>query len=249
VRLLPGALAIVIGIAGMAGCGSPASSGSPPAASLSPVMAAPYACDTVPFLPGALLQPGAAERDDDAAAEALRQFLSRPENDFMPATGWRRLGRSGPFMEFANFIADPAWNSYVSVTFEADRNAWRPFRWGSCEPRRVVTGNTVSLAWWLPEGVPDQAGRSIAVSVIVDGCNAGPAEEGIEPPLLDIAGDAVTIILTSRRDPNPDCPAGGPTPWTIDLPEEIGTRALLDGSVFPGRDATTEPLGFGGIGG
>ena len=107
----------------------------------------------------------------------------------------------------------------------------------------------MSLAWWLPLGVPDPADRSVSVNVIVDGCNTGPAAEAIEPPLLDIAGHGVTIILTGRRDARPDCPAGAPTPWTIDLPEEPGVRPLLDGSVFPGRDATTEPLGFGGTGG
>jgi len=39
------------------------------------------------------------------------------------------------------------------------------------------------------------------------------------------------------------CPADG------HVPDEAGGRALLDGIVFPGRDATSEPLGLGGTGG
>ena len=59
----------------------------------------------------------------------------------------------------------------------------------------------------------------------------------------------VTIILTGRPGADLACPAGGPTAMTMDLPDAIGARALLDGSVFPARDAATEPLGFGGTGG
>jgi len=232
------------------GCGSPAPATSPASPSLSPVMAEHYTCDMVAFQPGILLQPGAAERDSDQTAETFRQFVSSPLNDgFLPTTGWRRLGRAGDFTEFANVVGDPGTDGYVSITFEFDGVRWTAFRWGTCQPRRVVQANLESLAWWLPRVAPDPTARSIAVNVIVDGCNAGPVEDAIEPPLIDIGEDRVTVILTGQRGGIQGCPAGGPTSWTIDLPDAIGTRALLDGSIFPARDATAEPLGFGGTGG
>jgi hypothetical protein len=213
-------------------------------------MAEHYRCDQVAFLPAVLLQPGAAERDPDAAAQALRDFLAGPLNEgFMPATGWHRLGGTAAAAEFATFVDDPAFDSYVYAAFELGAGRWQVARWGSCQPRRVVQGNLVSLAWWLPGGGPEPTDRSLSISIVVDGCNAGPAEDAIQPPIIDIGEAAVTIILTGRRDARPDCPVGAPTPWTIDLPEEPGARALLDGSVFPARDATTEPLSFGGTGG
>jgi hypothetical protein len=245
-------LTLSVAVALIIGCGSDGATASvdPTPQSISPIMAEHYRCDQVTFLPGVILQPGTAERDLDEAAAFLRQFLASPQSDeLMPDTGWRRLGHTGRFVEFANYIDDPAWNSYVWITFESDGAAWSFFRGGACQPERVVQGDLESLAWWLPDGVPDPTARSISISVVVAGCSSGPPVDAIQPPLIEMAADRATTMLTGRRDANPDCPVGVPTPWTIDLPEEIGNRLVLDGSVFPGRDATTEPLGFGGTGG
>jgi hypothetical protein len=247
---LSSALAIAVGVAVLAGCGDGPPSSSPVPESPSPVKAEHYRCDRVAFLPGLLLQAGAAERDADGAAEALRTFMSGPLNDgFMPATGWRRLGRAAEFTEFANDAREPGNDGFVSITFKLDGTRWNAFRWGGCLPRRVVLGDLESLAWWLPAGAPDSTAQTLSVNIVVDECNAGPAADSILPPLFELSDRQATIILTGRRLGRRDCPAGVPTSWTIDLPEELGDRVLLDGSEFPGRDATTEPLGLWGTGG
>lgn len=236
--------------------GAPTSQSSPsvlPAPSLS-LKSERYTCGVVPFQAGSLLEPGTAEDDQDAASDALRTFLGSPINDgFMPLTGWRRLGVTATDAEFATEAPDGP--GYVSIRFERQGGGWSPFNWGSCQPRRVVPAGFLGLVWWLPNGIPDPAVRTLTLETIVDDCKVGPSLESILDPLVVMTATEAWIALTARQSGPEACPdtsvlvQGRPTVVEVELPSEIGARDLLDASSLPARDATAPPDWYFGVGG
>lgn len=261
--------AILIAGCGTAGTASPSAtpaasmasggtsdSGPPsePMPSLSPLEAERYTCGALAFEAGILLAPGSAEDDPDAAADALRTFLVSPQNGgFMPLTRWHRLGVTATTAEFAAGATDGP--GYVSVRFEAQGGRWSLFSWGSCQPRRVAPAGFVGLVWWLPNGVPDPADRSLTVEMIIDDCKVGPPLESIVDPLVVMTATEAWMVLTARQGGPEPCPVGGilvqgrPTTVEVELPSEIGARDLIDGSSLPARDATAPPDWYFGVGG
>jgi hypothetical protein len=59
---------------------------------------------------------------------------------------------------------------------------------------------------------------------------------------MDFSDTAITIRMDVRRAAGAqDCQGNQPFPFTVELPEQLGNRALLDGSTTPPRDATKPP--------
>ena len=213
-----------------------------------------YRCDVIPFDPALLLRPGTAETDADAAAEALRVFLASPiHGGFMPSIGWRRLGSNASTAEFANGAPDGP--GYVSVRFERQGGSWTPASWGGCLPRRVVGPARLGLVWWLANGAPDPANRTLDVETVVDDCKIGPPVDAILEPDVVLTDTAVIVALTAVQTGPLACldtsvfAQGRPTSTRIELPAEVGDRVVSDASEFPPRDAKAPPDWYFGTGG
>ena len=216
-----------------------------------------YRCETVPFSPDLLFQPGNAELDPDPAAFALRQFLAGRGADFdlMPETGWRRAGTAFGNTEFVNNAKPPApAGTFVWARVEPKVDGWQVGAWGDCQPQRVPEAPLQSLGWWLPNGRPGADATTLDTLVAVDGCNSGSQPEDVLEPAIIETEASVVVILSAQPSAGgcPPLPPGqilAPTRLLIALPAPIGVRAALDGSQFPPRSALDTPRGYGGIGG
>jgi hypothetical protein len=100
--------------------------------------------------------------------------------------------------------------------------------------------------WWLDPAAPPPTATATKVRALIESpmCASGRSPEGrIEPPTFDLTDAAVTISFEIRwpSGAGQDCQGIPPFPITIDLPEPLGDRTLLDGSETPPRDATKPP--------
>ena len=100
-------------------------------------------------------------------------------------------------------------------------------------------------SWWVdPATLPLPASTRTIQGFIQEGaCAGGQSPEGrILDPVIAYRSDAIEVTFTVAQQPGEqDCPGNPSFPVEIRLSEPLGTRALLDGSEAPPRDATTEP--------
>ncbi|MBA2381460.1 MAG: hypothetical protein H0V73_05045, partial [Chloroflexi bacterium] len=185
-------------------------------------------------------------------------------HDFAPPNGWTiAFGRMGPLAASANIGFDDG-----SVILASDDNGWwatwwlsqvRAASYSAVDSKDLVVGSAKAFdgdrearvgpgTWWLDPAAPPPAATATKVRALIESpmCASGRSPEGrIEPPVFDLADTAVTISFEIRWPSGAaqDCQGIAPFPITIDLPEPLGDRLLLDGSETPPRDATKPPPG------
>ena len=196
------------------------------------------------FDPALLARPGAAERDRDPAAAALRAELrsSAPESD-LPHAGWTRVIQLPDEVHFvARNASDTGWSV---AAFELRNSAFVMAMIGGCRLAPRVPGGMSIAVWWLDPAFPRPRAidTSIHVLLVEQACASGGSPEGrVLPPVVATREDAVVVTLVVGHVPGgADCPGNPTFAMTVDLPDAIGSRALLDGGVYPPRDATTKP--------
>ena len=235
----------------LAGCGSPAATGST-ASGPSPNQPSPsqpsraieqVSCGGPAFPISLLDEPGNAEGLDDPAAEALRGHLAEPGADFawLPNAGWREVVRTEDRVVFLADAAQGGDPPYAEVTVERDGAGWRVAGWGQCRLQAAVGPGFGLGSFRIAPGVPLEPGLTeIPVLVIERACNSGQDALGrIVQPRILFEAETVTIIFAIRpREGDHDCPSNPETPFLLVLPEPLGNRTLLDGSEVPPRDVT-----------
>jgi hypothetical protein len=234
------AATVILAAALLAGCSAapsvtPSDTPQPPA-----VLGAglPYECDGAPFDVRVLSGPAGVETGDDPAAAGLRALLRIDPS--MPAAGWRVAYRTA--LE-AEFLAPKDGVSFGYVVVEPDDSTgWRAQRWGFCELVFAAHGDTTAEWALAPGAKPGPADRVIPV-VIVDRCQSEQVDRRIRTPIVQATSDAILVIVTLRPgiDSGDVCDAFPPYATSIELPEAIGNRVLLDAGHWPPRDAT-KPL-------
>jgi hypothetical protein len=250
---------ILLAIAGCAGPGaslvpsqsaSPVASGPPsptlpPAAVLDPSLT----CGgDERFSPAALQLPGFAEAEGDPAAAALRSFLGETQPEEMvgafPASGWHRVFESEQMVVFvARGDADMPW---VMVAFERGETGWEMDRNGQCRAQIALPEGIGRATWWLDPaaGPPGEDATELSAIIVEQACASGQPPVGrVLAPAVVYGEDVITITIAVRVIGG-DCPGNPLFPLTIQLAEPLGDRALLDGSVFPPRDASQPPSDF-----
>ena len=201
--------------------------------------------DAHSFSPELLDQPALAELDPHPSARALVTFLAagHPETEFLPRQGWLLAGRDDRSASFVARVAgDPP---LVEVQLERDADGWRVTGWGQCRPRAVFRGLN-GATWTLDPDLPAPGPQATEIRALVTEteCASGrPSVGRVLPPVILYGADEVTVIFAVRPLPGDafDCPGNPATPMLIVLEEPLGERRLLDGGVFPPRDAS-EPL-------
>ena len=199
-----------------------------------------YSCGGAPpaFPSSALGGPVGAENATDPAAVALRTFVQTDE--LMPDTEWRLVYRSEMFAIFVHDGLSPDF-PYLGVEMELAADGWRPVRWGDCTPRAVLEGLGPGIWRLAPWFTPAFESTELQVLVLELQCASGAAPDGrVPPPHIVYAPDAITITIgVVPREGAQTCPGNPEYGMTITLAEPVAGRALLDGGVFPPRDART----------
>jgi hypothetical protein len=202
--------------------------------------------DGLVFHPALLSVPGRAETDPDAAAEALRaEIAGSPPELGLPRSGWVRVGQLADKVQFvAPNIARDGW---VVVGVALRNGRWELDMKGDCQPEVVLPAGVSRAEWRLDPAFPRPAAgdRQIHVLINEQACASGQSPEGrVLPPIVAPSQTAMTIvILVTQRPGGQDCPGNPDFAMTVDLPEPLGGRPLLDGAVFPPRDVTKPASG------
>ena len=204
---------------------------------------AEVSCGGSGFPISVLDEPGRAERLDDPAAEALRTHLAQSGPDFtwLPDTGWREVGRTDTEV---NYVADAVQGTdppYVEVSVIRDGDDWRIAGWGQCRLQPSVGPGLGLASFRVAPDVELAPGLTeIPVLVTERACNSGQDARGrIAEPQVIVGDDAITVVFAVRpREGDRECPSNPETPHLLILPDPLGNRTLLDGSVIPPRDAT-----------
>ena len=106
---------------------------------------------------------------------------------------------------------------------------------------RVILGDKLEPARWQPtsiEASPDATTLRLLVEE-PDCAGRADATTRIVQPLVEYASDSVTITFGVRpTDANLGvaCPSNRLTAAVLLLPEDVGDRVLLDGSIYPPRE-------------
>lgn len=206
----------------------------------------------LPFSPAALQQPAIAEFGFDDAAAALRTLLETSADDedievmvdSFPRNGWRRVFQSDREVLFvAPEDGDRRW---VMVRFARGATGWEDDGYAQCHMELALPEGIGPATWWLDPaaGPPGQEATELSAIIQEQSCASGQSPEGrVLAPAIVYGADAITITIAVRVIGG-DCQMTPEFPLTIQLAEPLGDRALLDGSVFPPRDASEPPPDF-----
>jgi hypothetical protein len=108
---------------------------------------------------------------------------------------------------------------------------------GGCEPAVLREGRQ-AITWTLAPGQRlTPSTTSIEVNLGPGECDSGQGQnERLKPPVFREENGALLMALWLRPvHGGQTCQALIEPPVTIELPEPLGNRRLLDGSVFPPR--------------
>ena len=240
--------AVVLILAGCGGSDVP-SSASPsveptPELPLDPSVLGLTCGDNNVFHPSLLAVPGHAQNDPDPAAAALRAEItaSAPELG-IPRDGWVRVAQLADKVQFvAPNIAHDGW---VVVGVAMRNGRWELDLKGDCQPEVVLPVGVSRAEWRLDPAFPPPAAGDRQIHVLINelACAGGQSPEGrVLPPIVAPSQTAMTIAILVTTIGG-DCPSNPDFALTIDLPEPLGGRALLDGAVFPPIDVTKPSSG------
>jgi hypothetical protein len=185
----------------------------------------------------ALSAPATAEQADDGPAAALRRLIADSTGILnYPAAGWRRLSVTANTVEFGHG-EPPVLGG--SVVVRSDKGSWRPERYGSsCVVRPFFNGG-LAASWKLDPAVASPGPGSTSLRVLVNDsqCASGRSpEERLRRPQVRVLPDAVVVTFIADDLPGlRTCPSHAPARRTVELPERIGHRRLLDGATIPAQ--------------
>ncbi|MGO9899535.1 MAG: hypothetical protein ACLP0J_07550 [Solirubrobacteraceae bacterium] len=205
----------------------------------------------LPFPPPALSGPAGQLDRTDPAVDALialiaRQKTSKDASAWLSAQGaaraptpasldgWRLLARTDDDVLFARGL--PPQLLTVAMRRHAKRDAWTSIATNASRPLRSTRDGIRASRWRLDPTCETNPEQSVVRVLVTEQTFAGGKRADgrlLAPDLYVGAGELVlTMYVTPRegfqtRSPNPETPA------RIALPVPIGTRALIDGALYP----------------
>jgi len=195
------------------------------------------------FGPEALTTIGEAHLAVDPAGDALRAFLASPEGAPFVTPSWVRVSETADRVQFIG--RRPNDEGWLFVNFVARDDHWELDLAGECKPRVVLGGGLGPADWWIDPASPPLGRDATEFDVLVleRACAGGQSSEGrIAPPFVLYEPDSVVLTFGVVLTPGgARCPGHPPGSYHVRLDEPIGDRWLLDGGVFPPRDATKPP--------
>lgn len=226
----------------LAGCAlAPTQAPADPPASDLPAVALTCGDDHV-FGPEALTAVGQVHLAD-GPGDALRAFLATPEGAAFGTSSWVRVSETADRVQFIG--RRPNDEGWLVVGFFVRDGKWELALAGECKPRVVLGGGLGPADWWIDPANPPRGRDATEFDALVleRACAGGQSSDGrIAPPFVLYEPDAVVVTFGVVLKPGGQrCPGHPPGSYHVRLDEPIGDRWLLDGGVFPPRDATTAP--------
>lgn len=195
------------------------------------------------FGPDALTMVGEAHLAGDAAGDALRAFLATAEGAAFGTSSWVRVSETADRVQFIG--RRPNDEGWLVVAFVARDDHWQLDFAGECKPRVVLGGGLGPADWWVDPASPPitRDATEFDALVLERACAGGQSSDGrIAPPFVLSERDSVVVTFGVVLKPGgQQCPGHPPSSYRVRLDEPIGDRWLLDGGVFPPRDATKPP--------
>lgn len=105
----------------------------------------------------------------------------------------------------------------------------------------VDAGDRATAVWDVePNQALDQGSKRFTAVVTRLGCNGGVTGT-VNRPDVQITADRIVITFTVSPGPPKaaTCPGNRPVPTVVELPEPLGTRALIDGACDTAEAAGT----------
>ena len=177
------------------------------------------------------------------------------------ATGPRTIafGRVGPDAAGVQVMVDDA--AHAATSAEGWWSTWWPgtdlaSAYSAVDAGNVVVGSAEPptgevesrvrpASWWLDPAGPPPAPASTTIRALLmeRACASGKSPAGrIDPPAFLITDTTIVVRIDVRLRPGGQDCQGNPTfPFTIRLPERLGSRMLRDGSETPARDVSKPP--------
>lgn len=223
---------------------SPSESGAPlPSIGLDPGVLGLTCGDDTRFHPALLAETGRAETESDPAALALRAYLASTAGRRGPAAGWVRIAQ---LATRATFIAPhPDGSGWVLATVSVGAGGWQVEDTGSCTPEVALPAGVSRAELRFDPAFPAPAPEDTVLHLLINerACSGGVSPEGrVRDPIVAVTTQAVTIaILVDERPGGNDCPGNPDFAVEVELPEAIGSRAILDGAQFPPQPIALQP--------
>ena len=257
-RILVVSLCLAFACAAAAAAGAdrkarPPANGPDPAVSVWTEWPHQVACSELPFDPVTVFSgPTNAERGQAPPERALRAFLARKGIPWARRHNWRLLAESHERAEFgagrltdrATFLDAP---ELETMAFRRTRRGWRWQTYSSgCEPSSLRRGLR-AITWDLASGQElTPATRRVQVDLGPGECNGGRSQNKRmqKPEFREQNGALLLSIWLRPVTPGPhSCDGLAEPPVTIELPEPLGERELMDGGTYPPQPAQPPVVG------
>jgi hypothetical protein len=171
----------------------------------------------------------------------LRETEGLPEGEGLPAEGWIRAVQTE---DVVLFVAPGGGVPWSMVKVQLRDGIWSADAYGQCRLQPdIPEGLSLAVFRLAPNAVLAPETREVNLLVTETACNSGQDARG-RIRVLDLAPAAASVTVLLGVVPRPgdhECPGNPETPFTLELPEPLGDRVLLDGSSVPARDAATCP--------
>ena len=129
----------------------------------------------------------------------------------------------------------PASTNAFLLSLRRDGNDWSTDGWGDCRLLAPVLED--GRVWARVDGYRLAGPRSLEVDVSEVQCTSGrDPKEYLHSPAVVETGDSVTLSWTSTSAEGAHSCQGNPSVTrTVELDEALGSKMVLDGSVYPPR--------------
>ncbi|MEA2453459.1 MAG: hypothetical protein QOG04_2169 [Actinomycetota bacterium] len=210
-------------------CGSPQSATPSPSAAKDDLL---YRCSGDPFDPEALEGSGSLEKDDSPLGEALRRLFESSEGDLLAREdGWRVVGETSDEVQVMA-PRDGEW--FVSARFTKEGDRYITGGFGDCRPTAVL-GSRSPMTWELADSVGRDSDTISVLATEIECASArSPAPEQIDAHVT-YSEEEVSVLVYVDEIVGGECPGNPPVPFTVELSEPIGDRAVLDAARYPPR--------------
>jgi hypothetical protein len=196
------------------------------------------------FPAAALAGVGLAEFENDAAAAVLKAAVAEGAEPLpLPLHGWHRVA-AGP--AGVVFVAPRSGGTgWAMVAARPGPDGWDLDAYGDCAAAPVQPTGVNAADFWLDRDAPAPGPNATTLHGLIRerACaNGRPPTGRVRPPAVTYSEQFVIVTVTVTEIPGgADCPGNPSDPITIELSEPLGDRRILDGSVFPARDASVPP--------
>jgi hypothetical protein len=195
------------------------------------------ACPSGPSFPISALDDIAdisADDDPDGMLAAIEPFLDSEEGSFWPQQGWQLLHQSP---REAILVTPSEGNlAYMHLDREGDEWVWSgsSINGNPCELQYGVPASLNTVEWRLDPSapVPGPDATDLHVLLIERECVSGQEiGDRLVGPQVVITDTEVRMVFAAEPPPGDafDCQGNPETPYTVELPEPLGDREIIEG--------------------